>query len=85
MPFFGLSHFYGNTGGNTGWNTGECQCPTSGLSHFYEELEAAARKQIKSVNALHRAYPISTAKVEKETIRPLSVNALHRAYPISTY
>ncbi len=44
---------------------GTCQCPTSGLSHFYA---VEFKNRIESdvcVNALHRAYPISTMRLEK--------------------
>ena len=36
------------------------------------------------VNALNRAYPISTIDETKLTLLPSCVNALTRAYPIST-
>ena len=37
-----------------------CQCPSSGLLHFYERLEQDFEQVKNSVNALLRAYSIST-------------------------
>ncbi len=37
-----------------------CQCPYSGLSHFYLSLRTLSLRTLSCVNALTRAYPIST-------------------------
>ena len=40
--------------------TTECQCPPSGLPHFYKLRKIEPEKHSLGVNALHRAYLIST-------------------------
>ena len=62
-----------------------CQCPKSGLSHFYTAVVEEESDEDECVNALSRAYPISTAlrQVQRHQ-RKIRVNALSRAYPIST-
>ncbi len=45
----------------------QCQCPYSGLSHFYAILVVAVISIIMCVNALTRAYPISTSGRWRET------------------
>ena len=37
-----------------------CQCPVSGLSHFYKPKNLRQLQNLRCVNALSRAYPIST-------------------------
>ena len=37
-----------------------CQCPQSGLSHFYTAVVEEESDEDECVNALSRAYPIST-------------------------
>ena len=37
-----------------------CQCPISGLSHFYGQDVIGTVQDTLCVNALYRAYPIST-------------------------
>ena len=39
-----------------------CQCPLSGLLHFYRLRDAVKEHGIICVNALHRAYSISTER-----------------------
>ena len=45
-----------------------CQCPVSGYPHFYASLERPLNEIEKSVNALSRAIPISTAN-DKDCIQ----------------
>ena len=61
-----------------------CQCPYSGLSHFYTSEEEFIGYCRHCVNALTRAYPISTEQPEIIVTPTPCVNALTRAYPIST-
>ena len=42
-----------------------CQCPISGLSHFYQKGEKNDHIYKYRVNALYRAYPISTVSFKK--------------------
>ena len=85
MPYIGLIPFLHHGSRPEGSGQRLCQCPTSGLSHFYIPVIFDQYAEYICVNALHRAYPISTEAVK--VIAPekdVCVNALHRAYPIST-
>ena len=47
-----------------------CQCPYSGLSHFYALKKVIVTCGFVCVNALTRAYPISTVSLSK----PFKIN-----------
>ena len=53
-----------------------CQCPTSGLSHFYTEDDSDVVYVLYCVNALHRAYPISTVPFKK----PYKINGFRDGF-----
>ena len=61
-----------------------CQCPVSGLLHFYGGYPDSLAGTDIRVNALYRAYSISTAQDTVEGTEETCVNALYRAYSIST-
>ena len=61
-PYSGLSHFYQEPEETQQPDESVCQCPYSGLSHFYVAQEIAHAAQNNCVNALTRAYPISTLR-----------------------
>ena len=52
-----------------------CQCPKTGLLHFYEIVLCEADEYIDGVNALKRAYCISTVRSEK-----LFLRVIHRIF-----
>ena len=60
------------------------QCPVSGLFHFYINLKPIKQEKSRSVNALCRAYSISTVTCDVKKFGIRGVNALCRAYSIST-
>ena len=64
--------------------TTTCQCPVAGFSHFYIFRLASVSDDVRCVNALHRASPISTKDEVYTQYVFMCVNALHRASPIST-
>ena len=62
-----------------------CQCPSTGLHHFYLIVGCKLNFVARCVNALQRAYIISTFSEGKlQTLLRRCVNALQRAYIIST-
>ena len=69
-PYSGLSHFYPTPEVPEIVVTPVCQCPYSGLSHFYGILPFYIDETINCVNALTRAYPISTVSLPK----PFKIN-----------
>ena len=84
-PVAGLLHFYYIEWTGTYIYSDMCQCPVAGLLHFY--LQKQPRQLIKQygVNALWRAYSISTNLYHLDNKRlDICVNALWRAYSIST-
>ncbi len=58
--------------------------PLVGLIPFLLPINLRTFALLCCVNALNRAYPISTIDETKLTLLPSCVNALNRAYPIST-
>ncbi len=58
--------------------------PYIGLIPFLRKEENEENFKGTCVNALHRAYPISTFIKFIKGEHFMCVNALHRAYPIST-
>ena len=65
-PVSGLLHFYYVVNGKE-CTSYTCQCPVSGLLHFYKGIIGGWNYDKKSVNALSRAYFISTTSKEVET------------------
>ncbi len=61
MPLLGLIPFLHEFMSNNTNVTLRCQCPYSGLSHFYRNYVEKIEKNFFCVNALTRAYPISTS------------------------
>ena len=61
-----------------------CQCPQSCFLHFYLPHLIIANPFLGGVNALSRAFFISTEKVNSLIMMKKSVNALSRAFFIST-
>ena len=62
-----------------------CQCPQSGFLHFYIKLKSDIFSSQWSVNALSRAFFISTDIDNKVGRYVKGVNALSRAFFISTH
>ena len=60
MPYIRLLPFLQMAETKTSIRQIVCQCPTSGFSHFYQDLTDVQTKANDCVNALHRASPIST-------------------------
>ena len=60
MPFIGRIPFLRDAGLVPDARRHQCQCPSSGESHFYEMPGWYLMPDVISVNALHRANPIST-------------------------
>ena len=69
-PYSGLSHFYTLPIWTKFKVDGLCQCPWSGLSHFYTTSAQGNVWLNNCVNALGRAYPISTVSLPK----PFKIN-----------
>ena len=65
MPYIRLLPFLQMAETKTSIRQIVCQCPTSGFSHFYQDLTDVQTKANDCVNALHRASPISTVAVCK--------------------
>ena len=85
MPCIGLISFLQGQNMKNNMLNKLCQCPVSGLYHFY--LCKSHRKWTykSGVNALYRAYIISTGIIVLQNYQKLiRVNALYRAYIIST-
>ena len=59
MPFNGLIPFLRGYIYEKNINR-KCQCPSTGLYHFYKKLLSKTDQYLKCVNALQRAYIIST-------------------------
>ena len=59
MPSIGLSSFLQNSKSNLFWKY-KCQCPQSGFPHFYVGQSGCSETTLWSVNALNRAFLIST-------------------------
>ena len=68
-PYSGLSHFYVEPEEPPVEPEELYQCPYLGLSHFYEALQTNEKLR-RRVNALGRAYPISTVSLPK----PFKIN-----------
>ncbi len=83
MPFSGLMSFLHYWLAQNMGRSKKCQCPSAGLCHFYEVLEFRQIFLFVRVNALQRAYVISTVQDELG-FHMICVNALQRAYVIST-
>ena len=82
-PITGLLHFYSDV--KQQLKPGKrCQCPITGLLHFYEKQKSIIMKLAGCVNALSRAYSISTSLAIYFAMSKVCVNALSRAYSIST-
>ena len=60
MPCFGLTSFLQEVNMKIRKKATWCQCPASGLLHFYTVSGIMMKKLEKRVNALLRAYFIST-------------------------
>ena len=73
-PYSGLSHFYQYERNSRWMVLHRCQCPYSGLSHFYATSPANPKPNGNCVNALTRAYPISTASQRLTRHIPCSVS-----------
>ena len=85
MPCLGLTSFLLEGAYGTCQFLSLCQCPVSGLPHFYVHRGYVDIKKIFGVNALCRAYLISTGNSGiRYNLQPGCVNALCRAYLIST-
>ncbi len=69
-PWSGLSHFYQQRKREPSSCLRLCQCPWSGLSHFYFNIAYNYYSTWMCVNALGRAYPISTVSLPK----PFKIN-----------
>ena len=83
-PMTGFFHFYGIPTDEVHAVCG-CQCPMTGFFHFYEETESKKlRKRYDGVNALWRAFFISTDINLRSENCYIGVNALWRAFFIST-
>ena len=61
-----------------------CQCPLSGFLHFYALAQEGYFNELMRVNALYRAFSISTWRAMGWILLFTSVNALYRAFSIST-
>ena len=84
MPFIGLSPFLLESPFIGYLSMILCQCPLSGFLHFYALNFIFDKKKKYSVNALYRAFSISTlSKIIKKHLLN-RVNALYRAFSIST-
>ena len=84
MPFIGLTPFLRIERKNHHPQTMAVSMPFIGLTPFLRTGHFMISSLIPCVNALHRAYSISTDYAEIEIGETYSVNALHRAYSIST-
>ena len=62
MPYIGLIPFLLKGISVLSQSVMIVSCPTSGLSHFYKDLHLLLGNVGGCVNALHRAYPISTLR-----------------------
>ncbi len=51
-----------------------CQCPSTGLHHFYDLPTGKRLKASKSVNALQRAYIISTSRYADKILELFKVS-----------
>ena len=76
-------HFYPveSSGGKGAW---VCQCPQSCFLHFYGSKNNLAKVNMLRVNALSRAFFISTVFKQVQMCISKCVNALSRAFFIST-
>ena len=83
MPFIGLSPFLRCGSATLKLENGVCQCPLSGFLHFYQQMNMVLM-DVLSVNALYRAFSISTSIPGKHPYYKGCVNALYRAFSIST-
>ena len=59
-PISGVSHFYKEVAEAAQTTETLCQCPISGVSHFYKLVKLMVRMAGHCVNALYRAFLIST-------------------------
>ena len=59
-PLSGFLHFYVNATPHPLTFLDGCQCPLSGFLHFYIKLDWCGAKKNVCVNALYRAFSIST-------------------------
>ena len=84
MPCVGLSPFLHRKWDNDWNHYDRCQCPRSDFLHFYCHHLETKRLGLLCVNALSRAYPISTLLRFCDEGEEGGVNALYRAYSIST-
>ncbi len=85
MPYDGLFSFLRGEYMNNACTTVMCQCPMTGFFHFYSGDDDVPTSGIYGVNALWRAFFISTEKLRTHReVRKFGVNALWRAFFIST-
>ena len=73
-PISGYPHFYRMLTSSNLSMIMMCQCPISGYPHFYHHRKAVVETQVKCVNALSRAIPISTMTTVLTTLRKFSVS-----------
>ena len=84
-PLSGFLHFYTERTVFMSTALSRCQCPLSGFLHFYAFHRKENDLWKKSVNALYRAFSISTVPHDRRNYHEkVSVNALYRAFSIST-
>ena len=85
MPYDGLFSFLPSAASTAWWlKSSVCQCPMTGFFHFYHS-STQRRSMIHGVNALWRAFFISTGRIHAAgDNKKWCVNALWRAFFIST-